>query len=233
VTYIQLIQRLWQEAGASGTSPGPTTVTGATGETLRLANWIAEAWMEIQRKHRDWGWMRSSASFTTVAGQMQYPLGSGAGTVGVTAATHGMWAVGTGRSYVTATGNTSEAFVDPIDYDVWRDHWNFGGFRSSRARPYEVAVAPDKSLCLGPNVDSIYTVTHDYFTAPVALSADADTPSMPDRFHMAIVWRALMEYGSYENAPEAYDRGEKNFKSLMRELEADRLPQMQWAGALA
>lgn len=235
MNYLQLVQRLWKEAGVSGTSPGLTTVANQTGELGRLVTWTNEAWRDIQTAHDDWGWMRASASFTTVSGTAVYPLGSGPGTVGVTAATFGgRWLPHTARNYVTATGLSSETHMDVIPrYDDWRDTYYFGAARFTTSRPTVVAVAPDKSLCLGPVPGNGYTITLDYFTAPTDLSADADTPALPEKYHMAIVWRALMSYGAYEVAPEMYQKGEIEFKKMMDRMTADRLPPVTWGPTLA
>jgi hypothetical protein len=234
VNHLQLVQRLWLESGASGTSPGPSTVVSQTGEYARLVTWTNAAWLDIQNAHTDWDWMRSAAPFTTVAGTSEYTLGSGAGTVGVTAANHGMWARHTGRIYLTATGTDDEQHLDWIPYDAWRNGYLFGAQRSVNTRPSVMTISPAKSICVPPTLAG-YTVTCDYFTAPVDLDAadDSDTPALPAAFHMAIVYRALMMYGAYESAPEVYDRGEMEFGKLMRRMTADRLPEMGFAGALA
>src|SRR3954469_11295296 len=102
---LDLVQRLAIECGVSGTVD---TTIDQTGENLRLVGWIDTAWQELQTKHDDWAWLRSSvllgggASFVTVAGQAYYPLGSGAGTSGVTAAALGKWEEGSFRCFPTA-----------------------------------------------------------------------------------------------------------------------------------
>jgi hypothetical protein len=234
MNYLQLVQRLWLEAGVSGTSPGLSTVAGQTGELGRLVTWTNEAWKDIQSAHDDWGWMRASASFATVSSTSSYPLGTGAGTVGVATASFGKWIPTTGRCYVTSAGVSSEAFLDVIPlYDDWKNAYFFGAARYTTSRPTVLAIAPDKSICLGPVPGAGYTVTLDYFSAPTDLTADADIPALPTKFHMAIVYRALMFYGAYEVAPEAYQRGELEFKKLMERMTADRLPPVTWGPALA
>jgi len=228
-----MTQRLWLESGASGTSPGPSTIVGATGESARLATWINAAWQDIQTAHTDWGWMRTAASFITVQAQATYALGTAAGTVGVSVATFGEWARNTGRSYLTSVGTNSEVFLDYIPYESWRSSYQFGAIRNQYSRPLQFSIAPDKSICLGPVPISGYTVTLDYFTAPVDLTADADTPTLPAQFHMAIVYRALMMYGAFESAAEVYDRGELEFGKIMRRLADQRLPEVGFIGSLA
>jgi len=56
---------------------------------------------------------------------------------------------------------------------------------------------------------------------------------MPERFHMAIVWRALMLYGGYEAASESYQRGQNEFTVLRSMLEVDQLPMIRMGGPLA
>ncbi|MDP3908884.1 MAG: hypothetical protein Q8Q14_00695 [Gemmatimonadales bacterium] len=205
-----------------------------TGEYNRLVTWIGAANLDIESAHTDWDWLRTSASFTTVAGTHTYTLGTGAGTVGVTAATFGAWARHTGRVYLTATGTDDEQHLDYIPYDGWRDSYLIGSLRSTNVRPTVVAISPAKGLCLPPTLAG-YTISMDFFSAPETLDTadDADTPRLPAQFHMAVVYRALMMYGAYESASEAYDRGELEFGKLMRRMTADRLPEMGFAGALA
>ena len=234
MNFLSITQRLWLEAGASGVSPGPSTTVNQTGEFARLVTWVNSAWNEIQSHHPDWGWLRNSASFATVDSQGAYELGTGAGTVGVAVANFGMWVPGTTRNYITATGLPSEVFMgDDISYDEWRDQYFYGALRTSPTRPMVAAVSPTKALCLGPVALAGYTITRDYFAAPTAMVADADVPALPAQFHEVIMWRALMLYGGFEGAADAYDRGKENHDKLMARLEADRLPGVQTAGPLA
>ena len=232
MNFLAIVQRLWLEAGASGASPGPSTVVSQTGEYARLVTWANSAWKAIQNKNRDWDWMRASASFTTVASTSTYTLGTGAGTVGVSVATFGQWLPYTARAYLTATGTSDEQFLEYIPYEDWRDRYLMGASRSVNVRPMEFSISPAKAICIPPALAG-YTVTLDYFTAPTDLAADADIPSLPAQYHEAIVWRALMLYGSFEGAVESYDRGKDEYKRIMAPLEAGRLPEVGFAGALA
>ena len=230
MNFLALCQRVRQECGISGS--GPTTVVSQTGNLKRLVDWTNTAWMDIQTSHQNWDWMRSSASFTTVAAQSSYPLGTGTGTVGVSVATFGMWDRDTFRNYVTSVGTNSEVFMDFIHYDTWRDSYMYGAMRNTTTRPLQMSISPAKAIVLGPPPTAGYTITGDYFTAPLDMTLDADTPSLPAQYHMAIVYRAMMSYGGYESAPEVYQRGETEFSKLMRRMTADRLPETTWGGAL-
>lgn len=231
---LQLVQRLASECGISGTL---LTVVGQVGSLLRCVNWISTSWEEIQTKRDDWDWMKSSillgagASFPTVAGVAVYPLGIGAGKTGVTAL--GRWDTDSFRNYLTATGFVGEIFMDPISYGQWRDSYMYGSQRSVQTRPVAVAIAPDKSVCLGPPSDGTYTINADYWTAPTVMTLDADVPTnLPLQYHMVIVYNAMMMYGAYESAAEVFQRGEMQYKKLMAELMANYTPRVDTAPAL-
>lgn len=49
---------------------------------------------------------------------------------------------------------------------------------------------------------------------------------------MAIVWKALMLYASYEGAGDSYQRGELEFNKMMKRIDKDRLPEITVCGAL-
>lgn len=189
-----------------------------------MVDWVNSAWMEIQGAHRDWGWMRTSASFVTVASQATYALGTGAGTVGVAAASFGSWDKETFRCYLTATGTSDEAYLPFMDYEAWRNLYQFGSGRTATNRPVVFTVTPAKSIGLGSVPLVGYTITGDYFAAPTEMAADADVPTLPVQFAMVIVYRAMMMYGAFEAAPEVYQRGELDYKKLMRRMANDRLP---------
>lgn len=236
MTRLELVQRLAAECGIEA----PDATTSQTGEDLRLVNWIDQAWSEVQSKRSDWRWMRSSnilgegISFTTVAGQVEYPLGTGAGTVGVEADNFTAWVKGSFRNYTTASGVTNEIFMDDVHFDAWRNGYMYGAMRNVQTRPVAVAIGPNNQLCLGPPPTAAYTVTGDYFMAPTAMAADGDTPTgLPQQFHMVIVYLAMTYYARYESAPEVLDAGQSGYANLMRRLEAVQAQTIHTAGALA
>ena len=60
MNYLAIVQELHELAGCSG--PLPATVSGATGETLRLVNWVRRAWDMIQARSTAWGWVSAGGS---------------------------------------------------------------------------------------------------------------------------------------------------------------------------
>lgn len=229
MTYLQLAQKLVEKCGISGN--GPTTVVGQTGELKRVVGWINEAYLQIQEMRPNWSWMTGNVSFTTVAQQATYtPAQCGI-------ADFAEWKLSsrecTFRSSVTSVGFGSEIFMNYIDYEAWRNYYQYGNLRTSYGRPLFVAVTPDKSLGFGLVPDSVgYTIVGEYFKAPTELLLDADVPLLPGRFHMLIVYLAMTYYGAYENAPDAASEGQRMYASMLRRLNQDQLPEMIFGGPL-
>ncbi len=237
VTRLEICQRIVLEAAMSGTL---STTLSQTGMMLRAVTWCDQAWNDIQTKFDDWGFMRSSrlngggASFTTVAGTYRYPLGTGAGTVGVLAANFARWDELTFRTYLTSAGVGSEMDLPIINFDAWRDGYMMGAQQDVRTRPVVGAIAPDMTVCLGPPPIVGYTVEGDYFVAPQIFSADADVPTgLPARFHMLIVWVAIKDYAFYMAAPEVLQRAREGYRDLMYPLTHTYRPRVREGAALA
>ena len=219
MNFLEICQRAQRECGLASTL---TTVVSQSGEHRRFVDWVQDAWNDIQTVHQDWEWLRQSVTFVTVDGQATYtPL-----ECGVTAGTFGKWARDSFRNYETAGGVNTEMTTSYIGYEDWRQLYQLGAHRDTRSRPVQISITPAKSIALAPYPSAGYTVTGDYYTAPVSLALDADTPLMPAHFHMAIVWKTCMSYGAFEAAPEVYQRGELEFKQLMRQIERDRMPEI-------
>jgi hypothetical protein len=257
VNFLQLCQRACVECGVASSVAIQTalpTVVGASGSVGRVVNWVNDSFTDIQMDHDDWDWMRSSnilgagVSFQTVAGQASYPLGlnvsdfggdfggdfAGAGAVGVAVDQFGKWDRETFRCFTTQVGFLDEMWLDDIPFDAWRNYYMYGAQRRVKTRPVVIAVGPDQSLNLGPPPNGNYTITGDYFVAPSEMVADTDIPlGLPTRFHMLIVYRAMMKYAGYESAPEVYQRGSEENAGMYAQLQAVRAPSIQFGGALA
>lgn len=155
--------------------------------------------------------------------------GAAINTTGTQSGTHTMSSNNT-NVYI---GLASEIFMDYCDYEIWRDRYQYGSLRQTQTRPNEITITPEKSIGLGPFPISGYTVVGEYFTVPTYMAANADTPAMPVQFHMAIVYKAMVSYGNYEEDSFLIARAEKNLRSFMRKLSSTRLSEVKICGALA
>lgn len=232
-TFLELVQRTRLECGiSSGGSLGnvPTSIAEAAGIELLLVGWVVEAWKAIQRIHDNWHFMRQSTNFLTISGKSTYTPTE----CGVPDGAISSWQRETVRNFHTASGISSSMFMSELPYDDWRNQYLFGSLQSVRTRPTQFAVNPaDHGLALGPVPNADYTVTADYFQSPITLVNDLDVPTLPSQHIMAIVYKAMMEYGEFDAAAETFSRGAKGYAAILATLERERLNQVVMGGALA
>lgn len=220
---LQLCNRLIAEAGIS--AQPMTTTANQTGELARVVNWIQQAWLDIQSAHTTWRWMRKTATIATVAGQSGGYVAPD-GDVSV-------WTLDTARNYVTASGDITEIFMNFVEYDEFRNSYLYGALRYAQSRPLVFTINPDNTLSFGPVPNGDHTVTTDYYKKPIEMADDDAEPDMPATYHIGVMWRALMFYGGYEAAGEAYSRGQNEYSIILSKLEATQLPMIQMGGPLA
>lgn len=219
MNFLQLVNQTRVECGVSG--PALVTAQSLTGEALRIASWVNAAWVDIQASKEDWQWMREPIEFNTVSQQWEYtPTQAGVSS------TFGNWKRDSFRCSSVGQNYADEQLLNFMEWGTYRNLYQYGNMRTTYARPVVVSITPgaSKDLAFGSVPDQAYVITGEYYRKPVEFSADSDEPAIPSRFHMAIVYRAMMFYAGYEAAPEVYQRGELEFKRLMNRLNIDQLP---------
>lgn len=236
--YLALCNALCAEAAISGAPM--TSVVSQTGEFGRVTMWINQAYQDYQNERFNWEYLRSSqllgqgVSFATIAGQAEYELGTGAGTVGVAATDFASWVKRSFRDQTTTAGVQDQIPLAWISYDAWRNAYAMGSLQTVTTRPVAIAVGPNNSICVGPYPTSTYTLTGDFYLSPRTMAANTDTPSViPVQFQSAIIWKALWYYGMYNSAPECVATGQTRYRQVARQLGNLRTGQITAGRALA
>jgi len=221
MNFLQLCQRVRQEAGISGS--GPTTTVNQTGEMRRVVDWVQTAWLDVQNANPDWLWMQDGFSFSCTVSQAAYtPV-----QAGVT--DFASWIIADVRVYTGTTANEYQMTFVP--YADFKAVYMLGTIPTGR--PTFFTVMPDKSLRFYPTPDAAYTIYGDYQKTASDLSGDTDTPGCPDRFHMIVVYGALKKYARYEAAPEVFEDASIEYKRFLSNLAQDQLAEIGFAGPLA
>ena len=220
MTFLELVNRLRVECGVSG--PALSTVAGqlAGSENARMVAWIQQAWIDIQTSKEDWLFLREPFQFNTVTQQQIYTPAQ----AGITLTDFGNWKRDSFRCSSVGSNYADEQLLNYMEWTTFRNLYIYANMRFTYARPVVVTIDPHKNLGFGAIPDIPYVIVGEYYTQPVPLALDADEPAIPTRFHMMIVYRAMMYYAGYEAAPEVMSRGEFEYKRLASRLEIDQLP---------
>jgi hypothetical protein len=96
------------------------------------------------------------------------------------------------------------------------------------------AIKPRGSnLLIGLKPDDVYTIYGEYQRRPFYMASDAESPDMPEEYHMAIVHAARVKYAAYENAPEVMSEAQRDYDRVMSNLASTQLDDINTGSPLA
>lgn len=210
MNFLQLCQRLRQEVGGSG--DGPPSVLNQQGENRLYVTWVNQEWQEIQNFRTDWNFHWAELSL---------PIDQGASVLTLPDDL---------RSLMGDTLHISGQSLQMLPWarmrEIRRGTLNVG-------RPSACSKAPNGQLYLNATADDDYVLGGEYYIKPQMLTENTDIPLLPERFHMLIVYKAMMIYAGYENAPDVFATGQMLYQQMLADMDHDELPPMQFAGPLA
>ena len=197
MTFLEMVQRLRMETGIAET--GPSSVQGQTRDYQRLVNWVNDGWLRVQSSRPNWRFMWRSADTTLYAGASTVVLEPDVDDIRI----------------ILVDGNEL-AFEE---YSEFLE--NFPSLGSGRPGVY--TIRPDDALLLNTLSNADYPFYYEYYTKPALMVENFDAPTMPEKFHMLLVWYGLMQYALFDEAPELARKAEINYNQLFSELERDEL----------
>tara|TARA_B110000238_G_C16111061_1_gene432690 strand:+ start:265 stop:888 length:624 start_codon:yes stop_codon:yes gene_type:complete len=198
MNYLQLCQRLVQETGIADS--GPANTAGQVGDYGRIIFWINDAWLKIQSKRTNWHWMWAEGTGSLVAD---------ANTVTLPATVESIKRVSLGEGY-----------LERLSFDEFADDYRV----ISAGNPSVYTVRPDGILLFNAKPTTTKTVTYQYYYVPTNLTTNTSIPGLPERYHMLIVYQALMSYALFDEAPELQRKAYDYFESMLGDLHRDQLP---------
>ena len=159
-----------------------TNVSSTRGVQSSVKDFINKAQRDIINSEVEWPFTVVNQSFTTTAGTAEYNRESDAKTVDYDSFT------------IQESSDTSERKLKYISFDEYLERRNEADTNpnsSARALSEYVYTTPDNKIGLSPVPDKdTYTVRYYYYQTTSDMAANADTPTVPERFHDVIVNRA-------------------------------------------
>lgn len=213
---LQIAQAVKRESGV-GAANSITTVATATGDDLRIFDWVNWVCRAITLSRTDWRWRRGSATLASTSTIANTPAAFGI-------ASFGEWKVPTQEykptCYRVSEGPIAERPLQWMDYDVFRQTFLVGVHTPGPAQYW--SVSPTNEFLIGPTPDAPHFLRADYIKGYTDLTANDDVPAFPADYHMLAVWDALMEYGEFDAASEVYARAMRNASALRLRLLNDQ-----------
>jgi hypothetical protein len=205
VTFLELCKTVRQELGISGN--GPASVSSTIYQEKALIDWVKAADLLVQRLHPDWDFLWSSWTQETTAGTQDYDA----------PADLGMW---DRESFALERGTSNGQRLSEKDFRADRNYVT----ERENATPVNFIVLPSQNVRLYPPPDDAYTLSADYWKAPVAMSENTDESVIPEQYRRIIVARAKMFYAEEAETFNLYQTYGAEFNDLLNDLEAHFWP---------
>lgn len=233
-TFLQLCRKVARESGTISDLNAPISASGQNGRLLRIVNWTADAYDDIQTMREDWRWLQHSFSGQTIADVQTYNWSA----MGITERFGGWVWPSTDQHpeysiFKTTDGPAKEGYLRQIPWKTFRQRYMFGQAMLDRGMPVMFSVTPQEELAFYPTPDDEYTIRGDYRKAPQRLELDADVPEMPTAHHDAIKWQALILMGTFDEAFDQIQLWQRNLQKHTAALERQQTPRISMTGPLA
>jgi hypothetical protein len=238
VNYLQMFSLMQANVGGSQDLPwsGPTSIFNAgvptvNGQYLEFINWIQLAYRSIQEDQDDWNWRtKIKASLALTAAQDTYSLAQIQTQLPLYEDIDPMHLWDSSSFllvYNPTIGVADETYCYYIPYQ------NYRGWKDRNViptgKPVYYTRNPDYSLCFYPVPDKIYNVNLDYSSGIDILGpSDTATPAyLQQKWHEAIVWRAIMLWAGQRENSAKYQFATTEYTKIMAKMYSLELPETQ------
>jgi len=229
VNFLQICQAVHEELGLDGAQTLPTAVTAQTGRLAQIVNWVKRTNSEIQAKHKEWKFRRSSGIVTLTAGQSSVARSA---IVAANSTYDDLAPFFRGDQrfvniYQSALGKADTQSVWYVEYEQFRGWLDRQPFPTGR--PGRYSVRPDGALLFDALADVNYVVEFDFVRSIQDLAANGDVPIIPADYHDAIVYGACMKYGGHTENAVVFGDFNRRFRQRMTQLSNRELPEINWS----
>ena len=205
MNFLQICQEANRLCGLQGTI---STVALSTGYQYTLIRFVVQSWIDLQTLRKDWDFLRSSVSFSTVAGTSEYSLA----TMSLTDCARWIDMI----YYTDSSGGVNQ--LRHISYDQYiLDAMS----AKSQSKLESYAIDPVDNHLYFNVPDGVYNVTGHYFTEPVELTTATQEPSLPDSYHMLLAYLGGAHMAAFMGNSNVYTdlkfRADQMIGSLMRD----------------
>lgn len=183
MNYLEICQAVRSRIGLHGT--GPSTVVSPTDVEKDIVDAVHDAWVDIQNYRDEWDWMRVTTTFNTVAQKTNYTTVDIAGPSN--RVSHFI------KDSLYAYKNSKYELLTYLDENLFEyRHIN----DDDDTAPSEYTInRNDQSIEIN-SPDAVYPMQVDYYKTPQLLTDNTDTPEMPVRWHLLIVYLAIQKLSS-------------------------------------
>jgi hypothetical protein len=213
MTYLELVQKAVRKSGS--TLDEPSTVIDQTGLLFMFVEWVQEAWKEIQLERLGLHFRRDrDLTLSLVASTDEYTLPATLESVNM-------------RSLTCHLAGEEESPVTYQSYQYWRMY--IDKYERQEGKPQYFTFGPLGKLIVWPMPNDAYTIRYegillpqefDYEdTAGAGTSNALEPTNLPDQYHDAIVWQAVISYAMHFEDGSKLQEAQAKFKPYKKYFE--------------
>lgn len=123
-------------------------------------------------------------------------------------------------------------YQEPAILVPWRElnDIRFGYAKVSGRSPYYISRTPMGSYSFWPYLTKKCMIEYDYTRNYTDMVEPSDVPvGIPAKYQMWIVWRAVQEYGDFQQNGQIWSRGNKNAEKFMLLMDRDNAPEVRFS----
>ena len=210
MTFLEICQRVHDLVGFQGRF----TSVDATGYQAVLVQAVKDAYDDVQRYRKDWNWLKDHRSINVDNSKTTYTTKDlwGNDTPDFAEYRHINW-------YDTSGTQDRKFRLIYVPYDAFM----LMKFSEPHQPRYWTSEPWSKSLLISP-VDQLYTLDLHYTRTLDPLVNNGDTPDIPERHQMMIVYGAVMKLSTFVGNPTLFDTYSFKYSEGMGQLLREENP---------
>lgn len=212
MNYLDLCRKVVRRGAIAGGDRKPETVQNQTGRMRLVTEWVSDANKEIQAYRNDFSFRVRSVDFALGAGQQSFRPSD----------THADIESFNELSVSVRDAKESKN-IPPINWLVFRSQDPL----PSTGLPDAFSIDTAGDVHLSPAPIGVCIVNAECRLKPQELTDDDDVSYIPEGYHDAIFYRALMYFYEYDESP-LYASAEAQYTEWLERLVSATTPLSDW-----
>ncbi|MCK4871058.1 MAG: hypothetical protein KAS93_08115 [Gammaproteobacteria bacterium] len=217
MNYLSLVKKVCRRIGYAE----PTTLaSGLDSDQSLVAEWVADAWVDIQLMCQRWSFMVEETTVTVLIDKDTYTVAE------LALPTLDEWIADTLYLMDDITG----LFIKKLEKKTEQEIKEMHIIEPETAEPIYFCDPVGGGLCLYPTPDKQYSIEASFKTIAVTLENDTDEPACAAQFYPVVYHQTMMNYSVSDNSPEDFQWGDAKYEQYMNRLDLKYCPQISLTG---
>lgn len=227
---LELVQELVSQTGSIPVADVTASTLASPSVKLdKIIRYIDRAYNEIQIDQDYWSWMiKDGGVLNTVGGTRYYDVSASIPDYDEIVP----FTSYRSRRYIWLKESSGDNYPESIIFEPFDRFAGLFDRQTEQGKPLNYSIrSNDGFVGFWPIPSREFRIEFRYRRLPDEMTTATDVPIFPARYHMAIVYWALVHYGVYSEAPEKLARAKEQLTNIYQKLLNNSLPDLRMLGA--